>query len=111
MNRQRMAGGARPQVVLIIDTERLISVHAQDIRLTPFNTGNARRKAVRRGARTFVELGRWFATRWADEAEPGQPVRPPNHRPVEITVDYCVRDVMRHVVDVRPLNPAEVLCV
>lgn len=43
LNRQRLACGPLPQVVMVIDTTRLIAKHAERISLTPINTGNARR--------------------------------------------------------------------
>ena len=39
LNRQLKACGGRPQVVLTLDTKRLLARHADRVALTPFNTG------------------------------------------------------------------------
>ncbi|WP_420795894.1 DUF7002 family protein [Ktedonobacter racemifer] len=43
LNRMRGAMKERSQVVLSIDTERLLARYAEQATLTPINTGNARR--------------------------------------------------------------------
>src|SRR4030095_11415847 len=44
LNRQRRACEPRPQVVLEIDTKRLLTRHGERIALSTINTGNARRR-------------------------------------------------------------------
>ncbi|SRR5579884_231502 len=55
-NRQYRACGERPQIALTLDTERLLSRHGGRVALTPFNTGNTRRKPAIRGRTTFVRM-------------------------------------------------------
>ena len=54
LNRQLGAYNGRAQIVLTVDTKQLLARHAQHVALTPFNTGNARRKPAIRGRATFV---------------------------------------------------------
>ena len=101
LNRQRAACGARPQVVIAVDTAELVAAYGENIAVTPINSGNARRKPARRGAATFVPFARWVRSGWASEAEAlGNPLRKRSHRPVELTVLDAVPDIMRFVVDV-----------
>lgn len=101
MNRQLAACGPRPQVVLVIDAAAMTAAHADRVALTPFNTGNARRKPAPRGAATFVPLSAWLRSGWESEAE-GLDVkqRKNSHQPVELTVRDAVPDIMRFIVDV-----------
>lgn len=54
MSRQRRAYANRPQMVLTFDAAALLGRFADDAFVSPINSGNARRKAVRRGRDTFV---------------------------------------------------------
>jgi hypothetical protein len=45
MNRQHRACSPRPQVVLTIDTARLVETHREQVSVSPINTGNARRRS------------------------------------------------------------------
>lgn len=101
LNRQKAACEPRPQVVLVVDTTALIAAHEQRIAVTPINTGNARRKAARRGAATFVPLTAWSRSGWASEATAlSIPLRKESHQPVELTVLDAVPDIMRFVIGV-----------
>ena len=101
LNRQLKACGGRPQVVLTLDTKRLLARHADRVALTPFNTGNARRKPAIRGRATFVPYPVWFASAWRSEAEGlGIRERPPSHSPVELTVEGSVRDAAEFTVGI-----------
>ena len=109
LNRQRRACGSSPQVVIVTDAERLLlSSYQRKTALTPFNTGNARRKPARRGRQTFVPYDEWKESGWAWEAE-GLKIRqrPLSHRPVELTVLNAVEDILDFVVDVRRLDAGE----
>ena len=106
LNRQRLACGSFPQVVLKVATERLLNCHAAETALTPINTGNARRKPALRGAATFVPYSVWVDTVWLSEAQAlGTRARPRTHLPVELTVADAVPDVMDFVVSVKSLAP------
>jgi hypothetical protein len=105
LNRQRRACGARPQVVLTVDTAKLISVWGHRISLTPINTGNARRQPARRCAATFVSYKTWLESAWSSEAAAlGTKPRPRSHVPTELTVEGSIPDAMRFVVRVRELG-------
>lgn len=108
LNRQRRACGSSPQVVVVIDAERLLSCYHGKIALTPFNTGNALRKPACRGRETFVPYDEWKESGWAWEAEGlKMPQRPLSHRPVELTIVNAVEDVPDFIVDVRRLDAGE----
>jgi Family of unknown function (DUF7002) len=110
LNRQRRACASSPQVVLVMDADRLVSCCQSKTALTPFNTGNARRKAARRSHKTFVPYDEWKESGWAWEAN-GLKIRqrPLSHRPVELTVLNSVENVLDFIVDVRPLGVGEYL--
>lgn len=108
LNRQRRACGGAAQIVMVVDADRLLSRHGRRAALTPFNTGNARRRAARRGRGTFVPYDRWLESGWAWEAAAlGVAPRAPGHPPVELAIVAAVEDVLDLVVDVRRLEPGE----
>ena len=101
LNRQLGACNGRAQIVLTVDTKQLLARHARHVALTPFNTGNARRKPAIRGQATFVPYSTWVESAWRSEAEMlGIRERPSRHAPVELTVANAVRDVAQFIVDV-----------
>jgi hypothetical protein len=98
LNRQRAACAARAQVVLIVDAPSLARAYEARAALTPFNTGNARRKPARRSAATFVPFVQWQHSGWDSEAVAlGIPARKRSHPPVELTILDAVPDVERYV--------------
>lgn len=111
LNRQRRACEPRPQVVLIVDTQRLLARHAERVALSPINTGNARRKPAVRGRSTFVAYTAWSESGWSSEATGlGTRLRARSHRPVELTVARAVPEIMDMVVRVCRLGPGESFC-
>ena len=108
LNRQRRACGTRPQIVLTLDSKRLIDAYAERVEMTAINSGNARRKPAVRGAATFVSYRDWTHSRWAVEAY-GLRIRqrPRSHRPVELTVLGSIPDAMTFIVDTCPLDAGE----
>jgi hypothetical protein len=101
LNRQRAACEPRPQVVLAVDTAKLVDAYREEVAVTPINTGNARRKPARRGTATFVPYAAWVESGWESEALAlGVSMRKRSHQPVEVTVAGSVPDVMRFVVGV-----------
>jgi hypothetical protein len=111
VDRQRNACEPRPQIVLVVDTQQLLARYAKNVSLSPINTGNARRKPAVRGHSTFVPYGVWLESGWSSEAAGlHTPVRARSHRPVELTVDGAVPDIMNMVVRICPLGPVESFC-
>jgi hypothetical protein len=105
LNRQLGACGERPQIVLTLDTKRLLDRHAGRVAVAPFNTGNARRKPATRGRVTFVPYAIWLGSAWRSEAEGlGIRERPSSHAPVELTVAGAVPDVADFIVAVEPVH-------
>ena len=99
LNRQRAACECRPQVVLAIDTARLIDAYAEQAEVTPINTGNARRKPAVRGTATFVPYTTWLKSGWESETKAlGIPPRRRSHPPAELTVRDAVPDIMRFTI-------------
>jgi hypothetical protein len=91
LNRQRRACEPRAQVVLVVDTGRLVERHPDAILLSPINSGNARRRPALRGRTTFVPYSSWTHRAWEDEAAGlGIRRRPRHHRPVELAVANAV---------------------
>ena len=110
LNRMRKASAPSPQIVMIIDTQRLLARYAECASLSPINTGNARRQPALRGPSTFVPYTAWLQNGWASEASAlGTRPRPKSHPPVELTITGSVPDIMDFVIDTRRLEPAELL--
>lgn len=108
LNRQRTACEPRPQVVLEIDTVRLVARHAGQIALSRINTGNARRRPAQRGRCTFVPYRVWGESGWRSEMEGlGLFRNRTGGSPVELTVAEGVPDIMRYVVAIHRLRPGE----
>jgi len=108
LNRQRRACDPRPQVVLVVEAQRLLARHGEKAALSPFNTGNTRRKPAARGWSTFVPYAVWLESRWSSEAAGlGTRPRSDRHRPVELTVDGAVPDIMGMVVRICRLGPGK----
>ncbi len=110
LHRLRRVYKALSQVVMVIDTERLLIRYSERIALTPINTGNARRQPAKRGLFTFVPYKTWLESGWNSETE-ALHTRPRlrSHQPAELTVDYAVPDIMDFVIDVQHLEPQEFL--
>ena len=108
LNRMLKANRARPQIVMVLDTARLLAAYAEQITLTPFNTGNARRKPALRSRQTFVPYKTWLESRWASEAQAlGIHVRPKSHKPAELTIFDRVADVMSFVKQTRYIQQGD----
>ena len=110
LNRQRGACEPRPQVVLEIDTARLVARYADRIALSPINTGNARRQPAKRGRCTFVPYGAWVESEWSLEREGLRALRSRQRcPPAELTIADAVPDIMSFVKCVYRLSPGEKL--
>lgn len=82
MSRQRRACTGRPQMVLTFDAAALLDRFAADAFVSPINSGNARRKAARRGRDTFVPYATWRCEGWPS----GRATRPPAELLLRCTV-------------------------
>ena len=110
LNRMRKVYNHLPQIVMIIDAQRLLARYAECASLSPINTGNARRQPALRGPSTFVPYTTWLQTGWASETNAlGTRPRPKSHPPVELTITGSVPDIMDFVIDIRRLEPTELL--
>jgi hypothetical protein len=108
MDRQRRACGRRPQVVMVVDTKRLLDRYAGVASVSPINTGNARRRPAVRGLSSFVPYASWFASGWNSESVGlGTRPRPRSHRAVELTVNGAVPDIMDFVIRLHRLGPGQ----
>ncbi len=102
LHRQARAARPWPQLIFEIDTWALLARYESRAFVTPFNTGNARRRPARRGRATFVSYPTWISTGWAHEsAKLALPLRSASHAPVELTVSDSVPDIMKYVVEIR----------
>jgi hypothetical protein len=102
LNRHLHACRRHPQVVMVIEAATLLSRYNTRAAVSPFNTGNARRRPASRGHATFVPYLTWCETGWQHEAAGlGMRPRSRSHRPAELTVDGAVPDVMDFVVKQR----------
>jgi hypothetical protein len=90
MDRQRQACGDRPQVVLAFDGAALLDRFGSEAFLSPINSGNARRKAARRGRGTLVPYDVWLREGWPA----GQRTRPPAEVlfrcPIPVEMPYLI---------------------
>jgi hypothetical protein len=108
LNRQRRACEPRPQIVLEVDTERLVGRYAERIALSPINTGHARRRPAKRGPDTFVPYREWIESGWPNEPDGrGDRFRVRRSPPAELAVADGVPDIMHFVIQVHRLGPAE----
>ncbi|MBE7198151.1 MAG: hypothetical protein INR70_10160 [Parafilimonas terrae] len=107
LDRQRLACGAAPQFVLVVDAGRLLADYGATAAVAPINSGNAMRAAALRNRTTFVPYERWRAEGWADERIPGVNPRPLHHRPVELVVSDAVPNIMAYATAVVPLAAGE----
>jgi len=102
LNRHMHACRRHPQVVMVLDAAALLLRYGARATVSPFNTGNARRRPAPRGRTTFVPWLTWCESGWRHEATGlGTRPRSRSHRPAELTVDGAVPDVMDFVVNVR----------
>ena len=110
LNRVRRAIRTVPQVVLKVDALALLAHYGSKAAVTPYNIGNAMRKASRRSCSTLVPYTTWQSSGWDSEsaAVGGRP-RSRHHRPVELVVDDAVPDIMKFVLEVKKLAPGELM--
>jgi hypothetical protein len=85
--------------VLTIDSAPLIRAYAEQIRLSPMNSGNTFPMPAKRSARTFSRIREYPVT----------PAGSPKKRIVELVVEYSVPDIASYVLEVRRMMGVEVL--
>jgi hypothetical protein len=64
MERRRRAFGSRPQLMLAFDAAALLDRFEMEAFVSAINSGNARRKAVRRDRDTLVPYRTWLKQGW-----------------------------------------------
>jgi hypothetical protein len=92
MERQRHAYAQRRQVVLTFDGAALLERFADQAFVSPINSGNARRKAVRRGRNTFLPYMRWLVEGW--------PIGDRRRPPAELLLRGTIPATAPYLVDV-----------
>jgi hypothetical protein len=95
LERHRRATGSRPQFVLTFDAAVLLDQFETEAFVSPINSGNARRKAVRRDRDTLVPYRTWLKQGWAT----GQRTRPP----AEFLFRCSLRGEAPQLIDVSPV--------
>ena len=85
--------------VLVIDSAPLIRTYADQIRLSPMNSGNTFPMATKRGIDTFSRIENYPATKSGS----------PRKKVVELVVENSVPDIADYVLEVRRMKGAEVL--
>ncbi len=110
LNRVRKAILTAPQVVLKVDAHALLAQYGSKAAVTPYNIGNAMRKASRRSCATLVPYSTWQVSGWQSEsAAVGGKPRSRQHRPAELVVADAIPDIMKYVLEVRKLAPGELM--
>lgn len=110
LNRVRRAILTSPQVVLKVDASALLAQYGSKAAVTPYNIGNAMRKASRMSCATLVPYATWQVSGWDSEsAAVGGKPRSRHHRPAELVVADAVPDIMQFVLEVRKLGPGELM--
>ena len=109
LNRQRRACGEAPQRALVVNAVRMLEKHGARASVAAINTGNAMRAAAPRGLSTFVPFERWARDAWASETVGRSGSRPPSSKPVELTIEDAVEDILDFVELTVPLGPGEIL--
>lgn len=103
LGRHVAACAGRPQMIITLDSRRLLERYGHIAFITPFNVGNARRRPAPRGTRSFVPWKAWMATRWESEAMATRASRPPSHPPAELAIEGSIPDLAELVLDTRPV--------
>ena len=100
LERQKRAYRPRPQIVLVFDAQLLLSDVGDRALVSPINSGNARRRAARRGPKTLIPYPEWKANGWGPYDETAERRRPKSHAPAEILVYEHVPTTEAHLVAV-----------
>ena len=92
LHRLLQAGAYRDKEhdVLEIDTRSLIEVHRERVWLCPYNSGSTVMNPVPRDESTFARIGDYPYQNWRQKRKRGE-------RVVELTVEYSVPDLAKHV--------------
>lgn len=92
LHRLLQAGAYRDQEhdVLEIDTRSLIEAHRERVWLCPYNSGSTVMNPVPRDETTFARIEDYPYENWRQKRRRGE-------RVVELTVDYSVPDLTKHV--------------
>jgi hypothetical protein len=83
-------------VVLVLGTRQLLAIHHQCVALSPINSGSTIMVPAPRGPDTFLPLKEYPLSEWARRRKRWKSAV------AELTVEYAVRDIRDHVLDIRP---------
>lgn len=103
LDRHVAACAGRSQMLITVDSRRLLERYGDAAFVTPFNVGNARRRPAPRGMRSFVPWKAWMVTRWKSEAITARPSRPPSHPPAELAIEGSIPDLAEFVIETRQI--------
>ena len=92
LERQRRACGDRPQILLTFDSAALFGHFGASAFVSPINSGNARRKAARRGLTTLLSYKTWSQVGWPT----GRRTRPP----VEVLFECVIPTVPPYLIGI-----------
>ena len=102
VERHTLAQKGRATVLITLDAHRLADRYGAAMFLTPFNIGNARRRAASRGWRTLVPLARWRLDGWTFETAPGRAPRDARAAAAELVIRGDAPDALAFVTRVEP---------
>ncbi|MCW5622262.1 MAG: hypothetical protein KIS79_14240 [Burkholderiales bacterium] len=103
LGRHVAACAGRSQMLITIDSRRLLERYGDVAFVTPFNVGNARRRPAPRSERSFVPWKVWMVTRWESEAITARASRLPSHPPAELAIEGSIPDLVEFVIETRPV--------
>src|ERR1700730_3694567 len=92
LERQRCACGDRSQILLTFDSAALFGHFGASAFVSPINSGNARRKAARRGLTTLLSYKTWSQAGWPT----GRRKRPP----VEVLFECVIPSVPPYLIGI-----------
>ena len=110
LNRVRKVMIDTVQFVAVVDTAALLAKYGASAAVTPFNIGNAKRKASQRSTSTLVPYTVWQSSSWQTETDGvGSRPRVRSHKPAELVIDTAIPDFMEFVLEVKRLAPGQLM--
>jgi hypothetical protein len=88
--------------VLTVDTKGIVEEHYKNISLSPINSGATVYRPQPRGKETFLPIEEYPFDFWMKKRNKKDPI-------AELTVDYEVADIQRHVIEVRHMKDGKLV--